>query len=203
MLRSKSELSNRLSELEDFSNPKPGLEQYSTPPDLAATLLHTASLHQDLQGKRVADLGAGTGILGFGASLLGARTVFVEKDPELEDRLNRLSKKATNSEVLIQDVSEFSRKVDTVVSNPPFGVHSDEWRKFLQKGFRLSNRSYWIILSKGFQSFRKEVESSRHSITDTATQRIGLPASMGFHTESIKNVQVKLVITEASENEDC
>ena len=49
---------------------------------LAARLLYDAFMNDDIEGKRVADLGCGTGILAIGAALLGARTVrAVDLDP--------------------------------------------------------------------------------------------------------------------------
>ncbi len=68
-------LERLLENLEGFSDPSPLLEQYRTPAPLAARLLFHAALKGDIEGKRVCDLGCGTGILAIGASLLGAREV--------------------------------------------------------------------------------------------------------------------------------
>lgn len=70
-------LKNLQSELEDmktFENPKIKLEQYTTSPYIAASILHTAqSVYGDIKDKTVADLGCGSGILSIGAVILGAK----------------------------------------------------------------------------------------------------------------------------------
>lgn len=53
-----------LKDLKAFENPNVYLEQYTTPPHIAAYLLHMAETSfGDLKGKQVADLGCGTGML--------------------------------------------------------------------------------------------------------------------------------------------
>lgn len=69
-------LKNLLSALEDieiFKNPKIKLEHYTTPPHIAASILHTAQFsYFDIAGKIVANLGCGSGVISIGAVLLGA-----------------------------------------------------------------------------------------------------------------------------------
>lgn len=63
-----------LENMETFENPKIELEQYTTSSHIAACVLHTAQfVYGDITGKRVADLGCGSGVLTIGAALLGAR----------------------------------------------------------------------------------------------------------------------------------
>jgi predicted RNA methylase len=51
------------------------LEQYPTDILTTAELIHLIeSEHGDIEGKMVADLGCGVGVLTIGAALLGART---------------------------------------------------------------------------------------------------------------------------------
>lgn len=70
-------LESYLQDLDGFEEPKIQLEQYATPPHIAATLLHTIdSSFDDLDGKLVADLGCGTGRLMLGSILCGARLVY-------------------------------------------------------------------------------------------------------------------------------
>lgn len=66
-------LQSALEGLETFENPKIELEQYTTSPLIAASVLHTAEMvYGDIKGKFVADLGCGSGILCIGAALLEA-----------------------------------------------------------------------------------------------------------------------------------
>ena len=55
----------------DFENPKPELEQYSTPVDITLEIIKHANSLGHLSGK-VVDLGCGTGRLAIGAAILGA-----------------------------------------------------------------------------------------------------------------------------------
>ena len=62
--------------LDAMPNPKWALEQYTTPEVIAANMLYIAAYtHGDIIGKRVLDLGCGTGRLGLAAAFLGAEQV--------------------------------------------------------------------------------------------------------------------------------
>ncbi|GAB0495057.1 hypothetical protein MMPV_006354 [Pyropia vietnamensis] len=70
------ELEAALGAIRPFPSPTIAREQYVTPPGLAARLIHTAATaHDDIAGRAVADLGAGTGALGVAAGLAGAASV--------------------------------------------------------------------------------------------------------------------------------
>ena len=80
-ISSKSTLAIALSRLEDFSKPKVRQEQYLMDSEIGASMLWNACLLGDIGAKTIADLGCGTGILGIGALLLGAKQViFVDSD---------------------------------------------------------------------------------------------------------------------------
>lgn len=66
-------LQSALEDLETFEDPNIELEQYTTSPLIAASVLHTAQMvYGDIKGKYVADLGCGSGVLCIGAALLEA-----------------------------------------------------------------------------------------------------------------------------------
>ncbi len=142
----KKQLAIQLSKLAAFEKPKIKLEQYTTESEIAATILWDALMKGDIVGKTVADLGAGTGILGIGSLLLGAKHVFfIEKDTDAVRILqtNILPFRATNYEICQMDVREFQQKVDTIFQNPPFGTRQEHADKiFLEKAFSLSNIIY-------------------------------------------------------------
>ena len=95
------------------------LEQYQTEGNIAAKWLHLIHTLDDLSGKSVLDLGAGNGILGHGAQLLGANVIFVEVDKEAASLCERLG------ETICADVTEIKLpKVDIVVMNPPWGFQN-------------------------------------------------------------------------------
>lgn len=78
------DLEESLQQLDVFEDPKILLEQYATSAHIGAHILHTAQTHfNDIEGKAVADLGAGCGVLSLGARLLGAEHVVgFEIDPD-------------------------------------------------------------------------------------------------------------------------
>jgi len=85
-MSSVSALAQRLGVVAGFEDPQVGLEQYPTPPDLAAHLIHVADLQGDVEGQRVIDLGTGTGMLALGAALRGpASVVGIDVDPDPRD----------------------------------------------------------------------------------------------------------------------
>ena len=141
----KSSLAIALSKLKVFTQAKDALEQYPTDSEVAAELLWMAFMQCDIDGKVVADLGAGTGILGIGALLLGAKKVhFVENEPGalmlLKDNLKCVK---GGHEIHEKSLEEFNTEVDTVVENPPFGTrrrHAD--RFFLEKALSLAQVVY-------------------------------------------------------------
>ena len=70
---SKAGLARVLSGLKGFDEAKVRLEQYPTDGETAADILWNMYILGDIDGKVIVDLGAGTGILGIGAGLLGAK----------------------------------------------------------------------------------------------------------------------------------
>ena len=189
-------LAMALSKLRGFPEPKPELEQYRTPGNVAAELLWLALSLGDVEGKTLADLGAGTGVLSVGACLLGARKVYaVEVDEKAlrTARENALSLDVDCIEFINSDVSEFSGRTDTVIMNPPFGSqvkHAD--RPFLLKAFEVSNVIYSIHLAK--PEVRRFIESfaGRHGFTVThrITVPFEIPAQFFFHRKRLERIEV-------------
>lgn len=75
-------LEEYLQGLDDFEQPKVKYEQYATPAHIASHMIYNIEAgYQDIEGKIVADLGSGCGMLSIGAFLLGAsHTVGFEID---------------------------------------------------------------------------------------------------------------------------
>jgi len=95
------------------------LEQYQTEGNLAALWLAQIDAHDGLKGKKVLDLGAGNGILGHGAQLLGAEVTFVECDRDAAALCEKIG------DTIIGRVGEIELpEVDIVITNPPWGVQT-------------------------------------------------------------------------------
>lgn len=156
MINSKKQLEVELSKLEQVKSPKVALEQYPTPSDIAAEVLWFAYMNNDIKDKIVADFGCGNGILGIGASLLGAKKIFfLDSDPSslLVAKNNFYSLNLSNALFIREDVKNFKDKTDVVIQNPPFGVQNEHADKeFLKKAFEVSNKIYSFhkIESKSF-----------------------------------------------------
>ncbi len=166
----KAALERRLSRVEEFADPRLDFEQYPTPADLAAHLVHLASVQGDLAGATVVDLGTGTGMLALGAAFCGpARVLALDRDPaalaqarENERRVagdegaTAVGASATRVEWLVGDATRAplclsdpreDRSPVTVLMNPPFGAqagneHAD--RAFLATASDLAGVSYSI-----------------------------------------------------------
>jgi len=138
-MRTKKELAVTLSKLKVFDAADIKLEQYPTDSEIASDVLWSGYMNHDLKGT-IADLGAGTGILGIGALLLGSSKVFfVEKDAFALKILHQNVDEFDNYEIISSDISEFDIKVDVVIMNPPFGtriIHADT--DFLLKAFSIA-----------------------------------------------------------------
>lgn len=181
-----------LSSLEGFENPKPELEQWATPGEIAEKMVSLA----DLRDKKVLDLGAGTGILSIAASLSGARSVVaVEIDPASAKILERNVRKLglENIETAESDVAGYSGQADAVLMNPPFGAqdaarHAD--RIFLETAFRCAPEVFSLHLSKT-RSFISRFSGAR-GFEDAVlgTFRFPLKASFGFHRKERKIEEV-------------
>jgi predicted RNA methylase len=199
---SKSGLSVQLSKLLVFSNAKTKLEQYPTDSEVAATVLWDAYMQGNIENKIVVDLGCGTGILGLGAILLGARFVyFIDIDKEaleiLAQNIADLEIPVRKYKLLNKNVEEINKeyhvqvKADVVIQNPPFGTrekHVD--KQFLEKAFTIASTIYSFhkTTSKDFIS----ALSRDHKINSKLIHEFNFPlrASMKFHKKKIERISV-------------
>lgn len=188
----RSALLKALSSVEGFEQPSIELEQYMTPPELAADMVWTAQMQGDLEGK-VIDLGAGTGILGIGAALLGAEVTLVEKDGDALEKA-RESAEALDAEVetLETDVSELETGFDTALMNPPFSVHSDEFESFLEAS--KAAESVYTLCNAGDDRAESFFRSAGFEVAEVENYMIELPATYGFHTEEGRSTEVKILV---------
>jgi putative methylase len=198
----KRTLARTLGAVSGFENPRPEREQYQTPSELAAHLVHTASLHGDIEDQAVVDLGCGTGILALGAALQGAqRVVGVDIDPAplSTGTLNedRIEPPCPVSWVL-GDATRPPLCPDgeiTILTNPPFGAqagneHAD--RAFLDTAAAIASVSY-SIHNAGSRSFVESFAADNAGeVTHAFAADFDLPATFDFHRDSTRTIDTEV-----------
>ena len=172
----------------DFYQPKPELEQYSTPVDIVAEMIKLANAQGDLSGN-IVDLGCGTGRLAIGASLLGAEVTAYEIDNDALELAKSYSKEHNlEIEWINLAIENIDKKYDTVLMNPPFGSQRPGAdRAFLKKSLEIGSR-IWSIHMAETKNFVKEfVEKNNGQIISAYEFAFPIKNSMPFHTKEVSN----------------
>ncbi|NQU98972.1 RsmD family RNA methyltransferase [Candidatus Woesearchaeota archaeon] len=190
----KKELAITLSKLELFSSPDVRAEQYPTDSEIAAEILWQAYMNGNIEEKTIADLGAGTGILGIGCLLLGAKKVFfVEKDRKAVEVLvkNLAGTGCENFEIVNEDIQTFNQKVDVVVQNPPFGTkekHADI--NFLDKAMQLAPIIYTFHKTETKDFIYSHVEKAGFKTSQYWELDFPLKKTMKQHRKKLERIRV-------------
>ena len=137
-----------LSKIKPHPSPNAGLEQYTTSEPVAATMLYLAAYtYGDIVGKRVLDLGCGTGRLALAAAFLGAQSVVGVDIDKTAVKIAAENAAASGLEAdvewVVGDIEAIAGRFDTVLQNPPFGVQKRAAdRRFLAKAIEVGNVTY-------------------------------------------------------------
>lgn len=188
-MASRRALERRLADLSTFEEPIVELEQYPTPADLAASLLHLADLQGDLE-RPVVDLGAGTGVLALGAALRGAaRVIAIERDRaalELARENEQSLAPPIDVNWVLADATRPPLAVNgvTVIMNPPFGAqhgreHAD--RAFLEVAAGLASVSYSVHNADSRAFVDAFVADHGGTVTHGFEAGLELDRQFGFH----------------------
>ncbi len=198
---SRRSIARRLETVRDFEQPTPDLEQYLTPPEIAAHVCHLAALQGDLTDRIVLDLGTGTGMLALGASLCDPSHVLgVEID---RDALSvaRENERRLDPPIPIEwiqgDVTQLPVRLDgvTVLSNPPFGAqrgnrHLD--RRFLEVVSDVAAVSY-TIHNEGSQPFVEAFSADRGGeITHAFRAPLPIERRFEFHSSERRTIDAEI-----------
>ena len=193
----KHDLAIALQKVESAPNPKASLEQYPIPADMAAEILFTACYtHDDIEGRRVLDLGTGTGRLAIGASILNAEYV-VAVDIDLSTLT--LAHKAAKSigaavDFVLGEIETIGGSFDVVIMNPPFGTkktHAD--LRFLQHALRVARVVYSIHKSSTRNFLAGWFREREVDVEMIATTRMEIPHQFEFHRKPKGWVEVDLI----------
>jgi putative methylase len=204
MRRKLRSLESDLNQLTFFSSPNFKLEQYQTPPRLAAEILRAIDSYcKYIEGKVVVDFGCGTGILGLGCARLGAsRVIGVDIDPKaVEVAKQNASDVGLSSDYvsfLTKDVRELDLTdiplaVDFVVMNPPFGIrsaiHMDN--EFVQKGLQFAGMVFSLHKSTT-REFWQSMVDWKVKILDPDI-KFPIEQEFKFHKKELQFVSVDLL----------
>ena len=189
-----------LQRLSGYSCPRAALEQYQTPAPLAARLLFHALMKGDVRGKKICDLGSGTGVLAIGASLLGADQV---QGVDIDKNAIQVAKENAelldaDVEFIVADVRDATLPVrlgysDTVIMNPPFGAqkaHAD--RPFIDLALTLAPVTY-SIFNAGSVQFIKTYTAERAEIDEKIGGIFSIRRTFSFHTQDVQEIGVEIL----------
>jgi putative methylase len=189
-----------LQRIRGYQHPTASLEQYQTPAPLAARLLYHALMKGDIEGKRVCDLGCGTGVLAIGAVLLGAEKVSgVDVDPEAVATANANARLFdADIEFIVADVrnAELPGRIgscDTVIMNPPFGAqtpHAD--RPFVDLALVVAPVIY-SIFNAGSTQFIETYTAGRAKIDERIGGIFPIKRTFSFHRQDVQEIGVEIL----------
>jgi putative methylase len=194
------QLEMALQRLSGFPRPKAALEQYQTPASLAARLLYHAMMKGDIEGKRVVDLGCGTGMLAIGASLLGADSVMgvdIDEGAIAVGRENAVLLKA-DVEFVAADLRDAGCRerigaCDTVIMNPPFGAqkaHAD--RPFIDCALGIADVTY-SIFNAGSIPFVETYTAQKAEVTEKIGGTFPIKRTFAFHAKDVQEIEVEIL----------
>ena len=194
----KKELEILLQKVPIYDYPNPYIEQYMTPANIAADIILTAFGFGDIEDKKVVDLGCGTGIFSYGASIANAKEVI---GIDIDEKVIEIAKDFARSNNLninyiVKNVKDVDYKCDTILMNPPFGAQkSNRWadRGFLEKAFELSKVIYSLHLTKTIEFIEKMIASLDGEITFVKDYIFPIKHTYFFHKKKSLDCEVTLL----------
>jgi len=208
-----AEVAIALSRLKVFQDPDPGLEQYATPPEIAAAVANRIALSHD-RSCTVVDLGCGTGMLSIAVAAYGFPVIGYDMDPDALKTARKNLERAEedlNMDLAIalkeSAVDSIDTDADLVVMNPPFGIQEEGQNlPFLATAFRTAPVIYALLhrSDRSTASTRQFIKdfASNHSFEAQVCEsfEFALPASMSFHTDEHGTTKADLYRFEETTN---
>ena len=182
--------------LKGFDSPKPDLEQYPTPANIAADIIYTAHGFGDISGKSIIDLGCGTGIFSIGCCLLGAESVTgIDIDKNAVEMAKENAEK-TSCKINFQclPVEEANGQWDTCIMNPPFGAqnrHAD--LPFLAKAMDIADNIYSLHNHETIDFLRRHISKSGRRIDAETNYKFRIPHTFEFHRKENAEISVTML----------
>lgn len=201
-MATKRALEQRLAKIAGFERPSVELEQYPTPADIAAHLLHFADTMDDISNRIVLDLGTGTGMLALGAATRNpARVIGLDRDQAALGTARENEREVTPSQPvdwLCADATNPPLCPDdpvTVVMNPPFGAqngqkHAD--RAFLAVASSIAGVSYSIHNQGSNEFVSSFADDNGGDVTHAFRAELALPRQFSFHEHDRKTIEAEV-----------
>ncbi len=180
------------------TKPKVELGQYYTPFDFIYVIFEDihSNFSERLEELTIADLGAGTGLISIILSLLGVKKIYaveVDKDTAkiIKKNIKQVKEKfkmnIRNIEICNIDISEFEKRVDICVSNPPFGRrYIMEDRIFFNKAIEIANYIYFIIKKDDISFYEVYSKENNLNFDVIYIGKYILPKIYKFHKKKSK-----------------
>jgi len=202
-MSSRKGLAQRLGVVAGFEDPSVALEQYPTPPGLAAHIVHIADMEGDLADRTVVDLGTGTGMLALAAALRGAGLVVgIEIDAApLATALENERKVGTHTPIewVRADVTRAPLATDpadtTVVMNPPFGAQDGNRgadRGFLETAREIAGVSYSVHNAGSEEFLEAYVADVGGEITHAFAAELDVDHQFEFHDAASEPIDAEV-----------
>ena len=195
-------LAAKLGVVAGFERPDAALEQYPTPPELAAHVVHLADLHGDVDGRTVIDLGAGTGMLALAAALRGpARVVGLELDGDALATARANERRVAASAPVHWVRGDAARaplavaEPATVVMNPPFGAQDGNRnadRAFLATASDLAAVSYSVHNAGSREFVEAFAADEGGEVTHAFAAEFRIDAQFDHHTDDARDIDTEV-----------
>ena len=199
----KKHLEMQIQSIPHHPKPKVGLEQYTTPSNIASDLIWNANSLGDILNKNIVDLGCGTGIFAFASALMGANfSIGVDIDGDSIRVAHKVKNDfgLDNVEFIESNICDFTVSCDvhTVFQNPPFGsqrnAKSGQDLKFIKKAKSLKcNVLYSFHMASTKDFLINYYHDNNFKITHFFSYNFLIPKLYQFHSKEKLYVPVIVI----------
>ena len=183
----KSNLTRKLSEIDDFEDPRVELEQYQTPPQLAADIAYNAYMQGN---EKVIDLGTGNGIIAIGEALLGLEVTAVEIDRKALEKAKEKLKQAET----FTDAELIEMRTKQLEESKKYHLESIAKTKVVR-----AKLEEFLAKAIEFKVPTPEHEGLRKFMIEQLQLTIDFDGKTNYHDEALPEIQMELKNIDANQ----